>query len=148
MMRNSLVFLCFASISLASIIGACQSEQELNYARYYLNGKQVYEQHCQNCHGNEGQGLARLYPPLTDTTFLKTNKTRLACIIKYGLNDTISVNGVEFAGQMPAESHLPDIDIAAVITYITNSFGNKQGLYDVANAGADLKACQDVNEDK
>jgi mono/diheme cytochrome c family protein len=126
----------------------CQSENELQYARYYSNGRQIYTQHCQNCHGNEGQGLARLYPPLTDTLFLKNNKARLACIIRNGLNDTISVNGIKFSGQMPAESHLPDIDIAAVITYITNSFGNKQGLYDVANAGADIKACQQANDNK
>lgn len=142
-MRNKLVFILFMSISVICILEACQSEQELNYARYYMNGKEIYEGHCQNCHGDRGQGLAQLYPPLTDTSYLKTNKSKLACIIKNGLNGPISVNGTEFNGQMPAESHLANIDIAAVITYITNSFGNKQGLYDVANAEADLKACQD-----
>jgi len=124
------------------ILQACQSEQELNYARYLSNGSQLYQQHCQNCHGNDGKGLGRLYPPLTDSMFLKRNKSSLACIIKYGLNDTITVNGDEFSGRMPAEPDLPDMDIAAIITYITNSFGNKQGFYDVAHAGADLNTCK------
>ncbi|MFD2164235.1 c-type cytochrome [Paradesertivirga mongoliensis] len=141
-MRNKLIFLLFISVSVICILEACQSEQELNYARYYMNGKEIYEGHCQNCHGDSGQGLAQLYPPLTDTSYLKTNKSELACIIKNGLKGPISVNGIEFNGEMPSESHLANIDIAAVITYITNSFGNKQGLYDVANAEADLKACQ------
>ena len=141
-MRIKLILFCFIVFATLIIVEGCQSEQELNYARYYTNGKQVYEQHCQNCHGAKGEGLARLYPPLTDTSFLKANKSKLACIIRYGMSDTIIVNGVEFSGKMPAESHLPEIDVAAVITYITNSFGNKQGLYDVANAGADIKACQ------
>lgn len=147
-MRNKILYSLLAAISVMIIIGSCQSDHELNYARYYMNGKQVYEQHCKNCHGVNGEGLARLYPPLTDTAYLKTNKDRLACIIKNGISGPIMINGVEFNEQMPAESHLPDIDVAAVITYITNSFGNKQGLYDVANAGADLKGCRNLNEDK
>jgi len=147
-MRNRLIFLVSGLLCCIFIVQACQSEQELNYARYFTNGKQVYEQHCQNCHGNDGNGLAKLYPPLTDTLYLKNNKTKLASIIKYGMSETITINGITFSEKMPAESHLTNIDIAAVITYITNSFGNKQGLYDVTNAGADLKAQGNLNDDK
>lgn len=147
-MRNSVIFFTIALFTCAFIFDSCQSEQELNYARYYSTGKLIYEEHCQNCHGNDGKGLAKLYPPLNDSLFLKNNKKKLACIIKYGLNDTILINGVEFSNKMPAESHLADIDIAAVITYITNSFGNKLGFYTVANATADLKTCSNLNEDK
>jgi mono/diheme cytochrome c family protein len=130
------------------VLHSCQTEAELNFARYYTNGSQVYAQHCANCHGSKGEGLGKLYPPLTDSTYLKVNKSSLACIIKYGLNDTIKVGNIIFSGNMPAETHLPDMDIAAVITYITNSFGNKQGLYTVENAGSDLKSCRQKNENK
>lgn len=147
-MRKSVIFFTVTLFTCAFIFDSCQSEQDLNYARYYSTGKLIYEENCQNCHGNDGKGLAKLYPPLNDSLFLKNNKTKLACIIKYGLNDTISINGIEFSNKMPAESHLADIDIAAVITYITNSFGNKQGFYTVANATADLKTCGNLNEDK
>ena len=43
---------------------------------------------------------------------------------------------------MPANGNLSDIEIAALVTYITNSFGNKQGLYAADNATADLKNCK------
>jgi mono/diheme cytochrome c family protein len=148
MSRNTLITSIFLCLSTGILLHSCQSNEELNYARYYTSGRLIYQDHCQNCHGENGQGLAQLYPPLTDTLFLKKNKSKLACIVKNGLSDTIFVNGVEFSQAMPAESHLPDIDIAAVITYITNSFGNKQGLYDVAQAGADIKACQKENGNK
>lgn len=147
-MRNKLIFLALGALCCVFFVQACQSEQELNYARYFTNGKQVYEQHCQNCHGNDGNGLAKLYPPLTDTLYLKDNKNKLASFIKYGMSDTIIINGITFSEKMPAENHLTNMDIAAVITYITNSFGNKQGLYDVNNAGADLKAHGNLNDDK
>lgn len=147
-MRNRFILLAFGFFGCVFIFQACQSEQDLNYARYYTSGQQVYQQHCKNCHGDDGQGLVKLYPPLTDTTYLKNNRNKLVCFIKYGMNDTITINGVEFSEKMPAESHLANIDIAAVVTYITNSFGNKQGIYDVKDAEADLKACDIENDNK
>ncbi len=139
--RSKLIGAVLFTLFTVIFIQACQSEQELTYARYYINGKKLYEQHCQNCHNADGEGLGGLYPPLTDTVFLRSNKNELACIIKYGLNDTITVDEKKFEGKMPAERQMPDIEIAQIITYITNSFGNKQGLYDVTNATTDLKNC-------
>lgn len=138
----------FGMLVCAFMFQACQTEQEINFARYYTNGQQVYQQHCKNCHGDSGQGLAKLYPPLTDTTYLSANRNKLACVIKFGMNEAIVINGVEFSEKMPAETHLANIDIAAVITYITNSFGNKQGIYDVKDADADLKTCGIANDNK
>jgi mono/diheme cytochrome c family protein len=132
---------CFLSLitAVCSVIYSCQSENDLNYARYYTNGKKLYDVHCQNCHGSGGQGLGKLIPPLNDTTFLKKHKSELACWIKHGVSDSMLVNQVLYASEMPANANLPDIDIAALITYITNTFGNNQGLYDANEASADLK---------
>jgi mono/diheme cytochrome c family protein len=140
-MRNKLISGFLFVIVVLIVIQACQSEEQLNYARYYVNGKNLYEQHCQNCHSSDGQGLGELYPALTDTVFLKSNKNRLACFIKYGLKDSIVINGKIYEGQMPSEPDLAEIEIAALVTYVTNSFGNKQGFYDVNNANKDLKSC-------
>ncbi|WP_256012041.1 c-type cytochrome [Desertivirga xinjiangensis] len=140
--RNKLLVILACSTSLISIFQACQSQGDINYARYYTNGKKLYDTHCQNCHGAEGQGLAALIPPLTDTVYLTQHRDELACIVKHGLNGEIIINGQTFNEQMPANHQLTDIDIAAIVTYITNSFGNKQGLYDVTNAGTDLKNCR------
>ena len=146
-MRGHFLRLLYLTVLAGIIFNACQTEDELTYARYYVNGKGVYELHCENCHGKEGQGLAGLIPPLSDTAFIKDNRNRLACIIKYGLADTITVNGVVYQGKMPAEAHLPNIDIAQVITYISNSFGNKQGLYDADAVAKDLENCKQGYED-
>lgn len=141
-MKKPLTAILFISAFAAIIFNACQSEEELAYARYYVNGKGVYETHCENCHGKEGQGLGQLIPPLTDTTYLKKNRNRLACFIKYGLSEQIVVQKNTFQGKMPSDSHLMNIDVAQVITYITNSFGNKQGIYDVDEAARDLNNCK------
>ena len=140
-MHNYFISLLCIILIIGIALNACQTEEKLNYGRYYVNGKGLYEQHCQNCHSKEGAGLVKLIPPLTDTTFLKQNKNRLACMIKYGLAENISVNGTIYEEKMPARN-LADIDIAAIITYITNSFGNKQELYDAEMAGRDLKKCR------
>jgi mono/diheme cytochrome c family protein len=141
-MRSRLIITIFSVTLLLSVVYSCQTEEEIAYARYYVNGKGVYENHCQSCHGKNGEGLKALYPPLTDTTFLRTNKDRLACMIRYGISGKMIVNGQEYDAEMPAETHLTDIDIAALITYITNSFGNKQGLYQANDATRDLRNCK------
>lgn len=141
-MKRSLIAIVYTAALACIVLSACQSEEELTYSRYYVNGKGVYETHCENCHGKEGQGLAGLIPPLTDTVYLKKNRNRLACFIKYGLTSKIVINGQLFQGKMPADTHLTNIDIAQAITYLTNSFGNKQGLYDVDATAKDLENCQ------
>ncbi len=140
-MRNK-VFCFFFSICICcSLLQSCENEQQLTYKRYYVNGKGLYEQYCQNCHNADGTGLSNLYPPLTDTLYLKQNKTQLSCIIKYGLTGKIKLTAKEFEGQMPAHNELSDIDVAQLMVYITNSFGNKQGFYDASTANKDLKNC-------
>lgn len=120
---------------------SCQSESDLEFKRYYSAGNVIYQNKCQNCHGVNGEGLNGLIPPLTDTSFLKANQARLSCIVKYGLNDTITVANKKFEGQMPANDFAP-IDIAEVLTYVTNSFGNKMGTITSQQVGDDLKSCK------
>jgi hypothetical protein len=90
----------------------------------------------------DGKGLAKLIPPLTDSTYLRKNREKLTCFIVYGLNDSIKINGIDYQTQMPAEKHLAAIDLAKVLTYITNSFGNQQGIYDVKEVEQNLNNCQ------
>ena len=140
-MKRIIILSLLLLVCIAIVFNACQSQAELDYARYYVNGKGLYEAHCQNCHGEDGKGLGQLYPPLTDSLFLKRNCTELGCIIKNGLSGKIEINGQEFDGQMPAEPQMTNMEIAQLVTYITNSFGNKSGLYDVNAAAADIKNC-------
>ena len=141
-MRNKLLYLLSSLFAGVLIFESCSNEMELNYQRYFVNGKGLYEKNCQNCHGTNGEGLGMLYPPLTDTVFLSSNRSSLACMIKNGLSGKITVNNLSYDTNMPGNAVLADIDIAQIIVYITNSFGNKQGFYDQKQVGVDLKGCE------
>jgi mono/diheme cytochrome c family protein len=125
----------------AALLFSCQNDDQLEFSRYYSSGSMIYQNKCQNCHGTNGEGLAGLMPPLTDSVYLKTNKAALACGIKYGLNGKITVANRTFIGQMPA-SDLSPIEISEVLTYITNSFGNKLGVTTSQQVDNVLKECK------
>jgi len=120
---------------------SCQSDEQIEFNRYYSLGNLIYQQHCQNCHGAQGEGLRGLIPPLNDPAFLKANKTNLACLVKNGLTGKITVNGKSFEGEMlPVD--LPSVEIAEVLTYINNSFGNKTREVTTRQVELDLKTCR------
>lgn len=141
-MRNRLVYSLLFFFTIGILVQSCQNEISINYKRYYVNGKRIYENNCQSCHGADGKGLGTLYPPLTDSSYLKVNRNKLACIIRNGQVGEVKINNIVYDGVMPSNEKLADIDIAQVIVYVTNSFGNKQGFYDVENATIDLKYCK------
>lgn len=124
-----------------SIVVSCESESSIEFKRYYTEGAQVYTTHCQNCHGGHGEGLVSLVPPLTDSLYFKKNKTSLACSVRAGMKDPIVVNGKAFVNVMPQQALSP-IELAEVITYIQNSFGNKLGLTTVEQVQADMVNCK------
>lgn len=122
------------------LVYSCQSEDQIEYMRYYTAGQDLYKTKCQNCHGAQGEGLAALIPPLTDSVYLRANNNKLACYVQNGLKLPILVKGKAFNGQMPP-ANLTPIEIAQVLTYVKNSFGNSMGLYDVAQANKHLGKC-------
>ena len=123
------------------VAAACQNDSQVEYTRYFTAGAEIYKAHCQNCHGEHGEGLASLIPPLTDTAFIKTNLHKIPCYLQNGLKDEIKVHGKTFSGNMPA-SGLAPIEIAQVLTYVSNSFGNKAGFTDNTSVAKDLSACK------
>ncbi|MCC8426161.1 cytochrome c [Mucilaginibacter sp. UR6-11] len=126
---------------IAVLFFSCQTEDEITFARYYSTGSVVYQNKCQNCHGKDGQGLSALMPPLTDSVFLKANKALLPCIVKYGAKGKLMIiNQHPFEGNMPPVDLAP-IEIAEVLTYVTNSFGNKAGVVTAQQVEADLSKC-------
>ena len=120
---------------------SCQSPQSIEFARYYSSGSLLYQSHCQNCHGAKGEGLNALIPPLTDTVFIKNNIHQLPCLVKNGLRGKLTINKKDFTEKMPPNDLAP-IEIANVLTYVANSFGNKRGTIDVVQVGNDLNNCK------
>lgn len=143
-MKRKHLLLSIFLLVLTGIFYSCSREgaTSLEQDMYYANGRDLYIQHCQNCHGEKGEGLENLIPPLTDTTYLKQNRNKLACYIKNGMEGKISVDGRMFDEKMPSHEEFTDIDLAQLIVFITNAYGNKQGMYTTAEAAADLQNCK------
>ncbi|RZM08419.1 MAG: cytochrome c [Pedobacter sp.] len=133
-----ITIICAAIIS---VITSCQSDEQIEYMRYYTGGYTLYQANCQNCHGKTGEGLSALMPPLTDTTFISLNRNKLPCYVKNGVSGMLKVSGKFYDNKMPP-ANLSPIEIAKVLTYVGNSFGNKQGLINVEEVGKSLKACK------
>ncbi len=88
-------------------------------------GKKVYETYCLACHQADGSGVPRLNPPLAKTTYVTGDKKRLVEIILKGLDEEIEINGEYYNNVMAPHDFLKDEEVADVLTYIRNSFGNK-----------------------
>jgi nitrite reductase (NO-forming) len=92
-----------------------------------LRGKAVYQGTCSVCHMQDGAGMAGVFPPLAKSDYLMEDSKRAIDIVLKGLTGPIKVNGADFNGVMPPLTNLPDHEIAAVLTYVRNSLGNKDG---------------------
>jgi len=126
---------------LSVLVYSCQSDEQIEFMRYYTSGQELYKSRCQNCHGAQGEGLAALIPPLTDSAYLKKNRKQLACYLQNGLTLPILVNGKAFNGQMPP-ANLAPMEIAQVLTYIQNANSNNLGLHNVSQVNDELKQCK------
>jgi mono/diheme cytochrome c family protein len=89
-------------------------------------GKKVYELYCLACHQQDGMGVPRMNPPLSKTKWVAGDKKQLITIVLKGLKGgEIEIDGDTYHNPMAAHDFLKDKEIADVLTYIRNSFGNK-----------------------
>ena len=109
--------------------------------QYKIQGAKVYAAYCANCHQQDGQGLASLYPPLADSDYLMEDVKRAACIIKNGQAEEVVVNGKTYNQMMPGNP-ISNLEIAEVLTFITNEWGNDGGLTGVKDVDKWLKECE------
>ena len=87
-------------------------------------GKKLYATHCRSCHGPEGQGAVDLVPPLTGSDWVSGDRSRLIQVLLRGLSGPITVNNTTYDQEMPSFASLSNKNIAAILTYIRNNFGN------------------------
>ena len=86
-------------------------------------GKRLFTSICAACHQPSGQGLPNVFPPLAGSDFLNADKSRAIKLVIAGRQGEVIVNGLKFNNNMPAFP-LGDEDVANVLTYVYNSFGN------------------------
>lgn len=88
-------------------------------------GKQVYTRTCFACHQLEGQGIASAFPPLAKSDYLNDDVNRAIEIILKGKTGEITVNGKKYNSIMTSQI-LTDEEVANVLTYVYNSWGNNK----------------------
>jgi nitrite reductase (NO-forming) len=99
--------------------------QTFNLPESIKRGKEAYVTECQNCHMENGEGLAGVYPPLAKADYLKKPVNHLIDVILKGLEGEIVVNGVKYNTPMPPQAYISDEKTADILNYIRNSWGNK-----------------------
>jgi mono/diheme cytochrome c family protein/HEAT repeat protein len=92
-------------------------------AQLITRGKIVYNI-CKTCHQVNGLGLPPTYPPLVDSPFVLDDKNRLIKIMLHGLSGPLTRDGRTYDESMPPSPLQNDYDIAAVMTYIRQAWGN------------------------
>ena len=118
-------------------------------AALFVKGAEVFnrEAHCVTCHQANGKGLPDSgLPPLIDSSWVTGDPDRLIKLTLKGLMGPIEVNGRKYPGQVPMtpfEQLLNDDEIASVLTYTRNAFGNKASAIresDVARVRKEVKS--------
>ena len=104
-------------------------------AAVLLKGKSLYTQNCLSCHQADGGGVDGLNPPLNKTTWVLGDKTRLINVLLNGLQG-VDIDGEPYNNVMPAQDHLTDQQMADVLTFVRNSFGNKASAVTVGEVKA------------
>jgi nitrite reductase (NO-forming) len=102
-------------------------------------GRQVFMQICFACHQVNGQGVSGVFPPLAKSDFLLADHDRAAGILLHGRQGPITVNGHKYNNVMP-QLNLSDRQIADVMTYILNSWGNAGGGVAVTDIARDRQS--------
>ena len=96
-------------------------------------GAEVFHRdaHCATCHQPNGEGMANVYPPLKDSPWVTGNEERIIKLTLNGLWGPIEVNGVVYDASKgvppmtPFGSFLNDEELAGVLTFVRNSWGNQ-----------------------
>lgn len=122
-MRTKLLTL-FSIVTIGVLV---LSFQDKTLKESIKRGEEVYATNCITCHMGKGEGMEGSFPPLAKADYIAKDKTGKASIgaILNGMSDEITVNGIKYNSIMPSQSYLSDEQIADVLNYVRNSWGNK-----------------------
>lgn len=115
--------LFFSFISIATIIQFIWLQQNKPLKESITKGNEIYNDFCVQCHLDNGEGVAGIFPPLSNSDYLLNNIRESIYGIKYGMEGPITVNGELYDGIMVSQG-LDNEEIADVMNYILNSWEN------------------------
>ena len=97
----------------------------LDFKTQAAAGEALFKGTCSVCHQPTGQGLPNVFPPLAKSDFLMADKQRSIEVVLKGLTGPVTVNGKTYNSVMPPMSQLRDDEVANILTYVRNAWGNK-----------------------
>ncbi|MCB9040325.1 MAG: cytochrome c [Lewinellaceae bacterium] len=108
----------------------------------HRQGEILYQNFCANCHMDDGSGLAGNIPPLAQSDYVAQNQGRLACIIRYGMEGEVVVNGKMYLNPMAGIPQLSEFEIANIINFINQAWGNDYGYLPLKAVREGLEGCE------
>ena len=96
----------------------------------YKKGRDLYGNSCGACHQAHGKGLANMAPTLAKSDWVNGSLSRLIGVAVHGLSGPIKVNGKlakNIPPIMPPHGYMKDEELADVLTYVKNAWGNRSG---------------------
>ncbi|MBP2283686.1 cbb3-type cytochrome c oxidase subunit III [Flavobacterium sp. CG_23.5] len=107
-------------------------------SKFQSTGKEIYADFCMQCHGANGKGDTKNFPPLASSDWLKKKRNQSIAAVKFGQSGEITVNKIKYNSSMPAMG-LSDQEVADVMNYIMTSWSNKQTKVVTAKEVAAIK---------
>ncbi|MBD2768112.1 cytochrome c [Hymenobacter sp. BT664] len=105
-------------------------------------GQRLYAQHCAGCHGEQGQGLARLIPPLAGSDYLAKHRAELPCLVRNGQHGMIVVNGVGYHNVMPGNKTMSTAQLTNLLNYVESHWGNQAAPRTIRDVQTQLDSCR------
>ncbi len=100
------------------------------------NGGKLFVNNCSACHQADGQGLSGAFPPLAGSDYIANEPMKVIHAVLDGKSGPITVNGTQYNAVMPSLAYLSDADVADVVTFVINSWGNTGGEVTTAQIAA------------
>jgi len=113
-------------------------------AAYMTRGAKIYSVKCNGCHGPDAKGNGSSYPSLVGSPWVTDETDRFAMIIINGLDGPIS-SGKTYGLMPPQGIGMSPEDLAGVMTYVRNHFGNSTGdvvTVEMAKAALEISAAR------
>ncbi len=133
---KKIIFSVVAISCFSLCIFAKQGDTPASIAR----GEKLYQTYCLTCHQKSGNGVPHMNPPLVKTSYVTGDKKKLITWVLKGSTENIPIDDKTYSNNMPAQNYLKDDQIADILTYVRNSFGNTAS----AIVPADVKAIRAV----
>jgi len=116
-----------ANLNAVSKATASQASGTLTLEDQVRAGEALFAGTCSVCHQSNGAGLPGVFPPLAKSDYLSGDVKRTINVVLHGLTGKVKVNGQDYNSVMPPMNQLNDDEVANILTYVMNSWGNPGG---------------------